>query len=63
MPMTKTMTMTLTGGEARGGSKLISFTLKLANCRLLYYNFRTFVQGYVIAFFDKNIENAKDPVF
>ena len=52
-----------TNWRRRGGSNLISFTLKLANCRFLYYNFRTFLQGYVIVFFGKNMEDAKDPVF
>lgn len=54
--------MTLTGREEEDQSSYF-IKLKLANCRLLYYNFRTFLQGYVMAFFDQNTEDVKDPVF
>ena len=60
MPMTKAMTMTLTGREEEDQSSYY-IKLKLANCRLLYYDFRAFLQGYVMAFFDQNTEDAKDP--
>ena len=60
MPMTKAMTMTLTGREEEDQSSYY-IKLKLANCRLLYYDFRTLLQGYFMAFFDQNTEDAKDP--
>lgn len=55
MPMTKAMTMTLTGREEEDQSSYY-IKLKLASCV-----FRAFLQGYVMAFFDQNTEDAKDP--
>ena len=47
------MTMTLTGREEEDQSSYY-IKLKLASCR-------AFLQGYVMAFFDQNTEDAKDP--
>ena len=52
------MTMTLTGGEEEDQSSYF-IKLKLGNCRLLCYNFRAFLQGYVMAFY-RGCQGSKD---